>query len=175
MFKVFFSDRGFLRFIVFIFLMLGFWALLLCHPASAQTATGVQVDPNYWYHGVLALALAVINGGFLSILGTWLKSHFDMQKGSAAANMVDLLVTAGAQYATGAIQKAPTNLSMITVKDKAIGEFLNNLSDATQAAIKLKGTTVDAIAQRINGALVMALPPSTTTIVNSPSATTPAK
>jgi hypothetical protein len=156
-------DRGFPRFVIFMFILLGLLALLFAHPASAQTTAAVSstVDISPWLQLVIGVATAAVPT-ILGILALWAKAHFKLASGSNAATILDLLVNSGSQSVISALAKAPSSIKPIDVQNATVANILNTLSDSTLAAMKLKNVTPEAIASRIDGAVQIALiPPAT--------------
>jgi hypothetical protein len=116
--------------------------------------TTIQITP--WLQlieGVAAISVPVI----LGLIATWTKTHFKLANGSAAANILDLFVTASSQAVVSAIAKAPTTAAPLDVKNATIAAILNDLSASTQAAMTLKNVTPASLAAKIDGAVQIAL------------------
>jgi hypothetical protein len=160
MLKAITLDRGFARFVVFMFFLLGLLALLFAHPAHAQTTAVASntFDISPWLQLVIGVATAAIPT-ILGILAIWAKAHFKLAAGSNAANILDLLVNSGSQSVISALAKAPSTVKPIDVQNATVANILNTLSDSTLAAMKLKNVTPATIAARIDGAVQIALIP----------------
>lgn len=144
-------------------------ALVAPGAAFAQTAPAVQtIDLSFWLQLLLSVS-AIVIPAILALIAAWAKSHFKLAASGNAASLIDLAVTAGQQYVSAALAKAPASAT-IAVKNQAIAEFLELASASTKAAIASEGLTPAIIAQRIDGAVSSALGLSNAVIP----ATTPA-
>jgi hypothetical protein len=151
----------FRAFFVVVCLTLGIVGLAL-----AQTVTPAPATSTFNFTPWLQLVIGVCTASSTVIIGlvaTWARAHFKLAAGSMAASILDLLTTAGAQFVTGALAKAPTTVAPVDVKNAAVAEFLGTLSETTQAATAIKGVTSATIAQRIDGAVAIGLSIPTTT------------
>lgn len=126
------------------------------------------LDISPWLQLLIAVASASVPV-FLTIIGTWAKAHFKLAANSNAANIIDLMVTAGTQTAQAALARAPDS-AKINVKNAAVASYLSTISDGAQAAMKLKGVTAADIATRIDGALASALTPPAAALTPTPKA-----
>lgn len=140
--------------------------------AQAVTPTPPGLDVSVYLQLILGIAGIVVPVA-IGLIATWLKTHFKLQADSAAAQTIDLAVTALTQLATAEITKvsaSPTAMGLtLRIKNDAIASALTQLSAGTQAAMKLRGVTAETIAQRIDGALTLALtPPSPPAAATAP-------
>lgn len=140
--------------------------------AAAAPVTVNQIDLSPWLKFLIAIATTSVPV-FLGLVGTWAQSHFKVAKDSAASATIDLAVTAGQQFVASALAAAPSSLS-ISTKSKALADFMATLSAGTQAAMALRGTTSATVAQRIDGALTLALAPVAPIVSVQPPAPPPA-
>ena len=125
------------------------------------------IDISPWLQLIEAVATIAVPV-ILGIIGTYAKAHFKLASGSSAATILDLLVTSSSQAVVSALAKAPATVRPIDVQNTTVAGILNTLSDTTLAAMKIKNVTADTIAARIDGAVQMALVPTSAPVSVTP-------
>lgn len=143
-----------------LFLCVLFALLIITRMAFAQSvapgAAPTTVDLSFWVNLTMGVAWLVVPGVAVFV-GKEITAHFHIAKDSAAANVIDLGVTALTQFAASEMAAHPPAYRFsLQSRNEAITKALAQLSDGTQAAMKARGITAAAIAQRIDGALLLA-------------------
>lgn len=109
---------------------------------------------------IAVYVLLSLGVGLLGVIVKWAHDTGKLKQGSLAAEILDYTVASLTQVATAKIAEGMS-------KDQAVAHAVTLISPTTQAAMAVRNTSEDVIAQRISGALTMAGPIVTSVVAKA--------